>query len=187
MDNAELILTTLDRHLDHPVRLILYGRAALQLGFCEPPPEVAQSKDVDGIVAMSDLRGLIEDAGFWDAVAETNSDLENRELYLTHLFQADQVFLRRQWESDLLAVKRPPLRWLRLFRPATVDLILTKMMRGDDPQDMADIEFMVRHDRIASEAIESAFHDVLIPDIPELHDAFERAKPRVRRMVNEIV
>jgi len=48
MDNAELILKTLDQHLDHPVRLILYGRAALQLGFANPPAEVSFSKDVDG-------------------------------------------------------------------------------------------------------------------------------------------
>jgi hypothetical protein len=36
MDNASLILQTLDEHLDHPLQLVLYGRAALQLGFEGP-------------------------------------------------------------------------------------------------------------------------------------------------------
>ena len=48
---------------------------------------------------------------------------------MRHLFEADQVFLRRDWERHLVPITRPPTRWLRLFRPATLDLILTKMMR----------------------------------------------------------
>lgn len=63
MDNASIILQTLDRHLDHPVRLILYGRAALQLGFDDPPTSTARSRDVDGIVPFSDLEALTRDDG----------------------------------------------------------------------------------------------------------------------------
>jgi hypothetical protein len=63
-----------------------------------------------------------------------------------------------------------------------VDLILTKMMRGDDPQDMADVEFLIRHDRVSPEQIERALTDAVIPDLEELRDAFERAKPVVRRI-----
>lgn len=55
MDNASLILLTLDGHLDHAMRLVLYGRAALQLGFTDPPREVAESKDVDAIIPLGDL------------------------------------------------------------------------------------------------------------------------------------
>jgi hypothetical protein len=33
VNNPLLILQTLDRHLDHPVEMTLYGRAALALGF----------------------------------------------------------------------------------------------------------------------------------------------------------
>ncbi len=79
---------------------------------------------------------------------------------------------------------RPSTRWLRLFRPATLDLILTKMMRGDDPQDMEDIAFLIRHDRITPAQIETAFKDAVIPNVTELHDAFERAKPLVREIAN---
>ena len=62
MDNASLILEALDSYLNHPVRLILYGRAAIQLGFSHPPSDIAQSKDVDGIIPLSDLEGLTP---FW--------------------------------------------------------------------------------------------------------------------------
>ncbi|MFT5856956.1 MAG: hypothetical protein ACI8XO_004212 [Verrucomicrobiales bacterium] len=74
MDNASLILLTLDSHLRSPTRLILYGRAALQLGFTGPPPAVAQSKDVDAIIPLGDLDALSADDGFWDAQEATNSE-----------------------------------------------------------------------------------------------------------------
>src|SRR5713101_3192386 len=176
-----MILQTLDGHLDHSVRLVLYGRAALQLGFEVPPAGVAESKDVDGIVPLGDLDAMSADVGFWDAQEATNMQLRPKGLYITHLFRADQVFLRRDWEKHLVPITtRPALRWLRLFRPATLDLILTKMMRGDDPQDLADIAFLIRHDKITSGQIETALAGAVIPDLAELREAFERAKPLVR-------
>jgi hypothetical protein len=183
MDNASRILSTLDGHLDHPVRLIVYGRAALQLGFENPPPAVAFSKDVDGIVPLGDLDTLTEDLDFWDAQESTNQELRPLGLYITHLFRADQVFLRHDWEQHLMPVTRPPTRWLQLFRPATLDLILTKMMRGDDPQDMADVDFMIRHDHITHDQIEAALAAVVLPDLAELRAAYVLALPRVRELV----
>jgi hypothetical protein len=182
MNNASRILSMLDQRLDHAVRLVLYGRAALQLGFDDPPPEAAASKDVDAIIPLGDLEALSKDPGFWDAQEATNEALRPFGLYITHLFRADQVFLRADWERHLVSVTRPPTRWLRLFRPATLDLILTKMMRGDDPQDMADVEFLVRHDRITPAQIEEAFAAAVLPELAELRDAFVRAQPRVREL-----
>ena len=179
MVNAERILLTLDRHLDHEVRLILYGRAAIALGFPSPPDETLQSMDVDTIIPGSQERLVDEDMQFWDARDATNAELKKDGLYITHLFMDYQVFLRRQWEKEIVAITRPPMRWLRLFRPATLDFILTKMMRGNDEQDMADIAFMIRRDGITVGQIESAFADAVIPEMQELRDAFERAKPAV--------
>ncbi len=183
MDNASLILLTLDSHLGHATRLVLYGRAALQLGFTDPPREVAESRDVDAIIPLGDVDTLSSDEGFWDAQEATNRELRAKGLYITHLFRADQIFLRRDWEQHLVPVTRPQTRWLRLFRPATLDLILTKMMRGDDPQDMADIAFLVRHDQITPAQIESALGKAVIPDLEELREAFERAKPRLHGLI----
>ena len=182
MDNASLIIQTLDRHLHGPARLILYGRAALQLGFREPPSDIAESKDVDAIVPRGELDDFAANEDFWNAQEAANAELRPSGLYITHLFQSDQVFLRPDWEQHLVPIHRPPTRCLRLFRPATLDLILTKMMRGDDAQDMADVAFMIRHDRISPKQIEEALAEVVIPDLTELRDAFERAKPVVRKL-----
>ncbi len=182
MDNASRILETFDQHLDHSVRLVLYRRAALQLGFRNPPPGAARSRDVDAIIPLADLDSLTADEGFWDAQQVTNAKLRPQGLYITHLFRADQLFLRRDWEQHLVPLHRPVLRWLRLFRPATLDLILTKMMRGDDPQDMEDVAFLIGHDRVTPAQIEAAFSEAVIPNLEELRQAFERAKPRVREL-----
>jgi hypothetical protein len=179
MDNASLILTTFDRHLDHPTRLILYGRAAIQLGFESPPAEVARSLDVDGLIPEAELSALVADDNFWDAQIATNEALRPSGLYITHLFRDDQVFLRDEWLEHLVPISRPPLRFLRLSRPATLDLILTKMMRGDDAQDMEDVAFLIRHDGVTRAQLEETMRRARLPDIPEPHDAFAKAKPHV--------
>ena len=184
MSNPERILRALDSHLDHEVTLVLYGRAAIALGFENPPEAAARTLDVDAVIPISQLERFRADGRFWDAQEAVNRELEKEGLYITHLFEADQVFLRHDWEQHLVPIDRPATRWLRLFRPATLDLILTKMMRGDDAEDMSDIAFMIRHDRVTPEQIESALADAVIPDLLELREAFERAKPRVRELVD---
>jgi hypothetical protein len=81
VDNASLILQTLDGHLKHPARLIRYGRAAIQLGFADPPGDVAESKDVDAIIPLGDLDELSADEAFWDAQEATNTELRPKGLY----------------------------------------------------------------------------------------------------------
>jgi hypothetical protein len=183
--NAERILSTLDSHLDHEVSLVIYGRAAVALGFANAPESVSKTLDVDGIIPLTQTAQFRSDGNFWDAQEATNRELEKEGLYITHLFEADQIFLRRDWEQHLVPITRPSTRWLRLFRPATLDLILTKMMRGADPQDMADVAFLIRHDRVTPAQIESALADAVIPDLVELRDAFEQAKPRVRELASQ--
>jgi len=179
MTNAERIVSTLDSLLDHEVSLVIYGRAAVALGFTSPPREVANSLDVDVILRDSHTAALDADDQFWDSQAAVNAKLDREGLYMTHLFGERQVFLRRKWESEILPVLRPPLKFLRLFRPATIDLILTKMMRGNDEQDMQDVDFMIRHDRVTQRQIEDAFRDAVIPEGVELRDAYDRARPTV--------
>lgn len=138
---------------------------------------------MDVILRFSKTAELDADDQFWEAQARVNVELEKRGLYMTHMFEEDQVFLRPDWEQHIVPVLRPPTRWLKLFRPHTVDLILTKMMRGDDAQDMEDVAFLVRHDGITPEQMEPAFATVRMPDIQELRDAFDRALPAVRRIL----
>lgn len=184
-DNPTEVLLTLDRELDHEVSLVLFGRAALYLGFADAPEEFGTTQDVDGIIRLSQLPVLMEDHEFWEAQERANHILEPRGLYITHLFCEDQVFLRPEWEQSLVPVMRPETRWLRLFRPHTVDLILTKMMRGNDSQDMEDVAFLMRKGGITRKEMELAFQEVQMPDLPELRDAFARALPRVREILDQ--
>jgi hypothetical protein len=183
LDNPTEVILTLDRELDHEVNLVLYGRAALYLGFADAPAEFGTTQDVDGIIPLAQLPDLMEDHRFWDAQERTNRILEPRGLYITHLFCEDQVFLRPDWELHLVPVSRPTTQWLRLFRPHAVDLILTKMMRGNDPQDLEDIAFIVRKSRVTLAEMETACQQVRIPEIPELRAAFQQALPIVREIL----
>ncbi len=187
MDNPSLILSVVDQRLDHEVRLVLYGRSALCLGFDNSPPETARTQDVDAIISLAQSQTLEQDSNFWDAVEGANAELAARSLYITHLFSETEVFLRRDWISHIVPVNRPVLRWLRLFRPATIDLVLSKMMRGNDPQDMADAEFLIRHDHISEAQLLEAFAQMKPIELVELRDAFARAKPTVLKLTQEAV
>ena len=84
MNNPLFILQTLDRHLDHPVELTLYGRAALALGFPAHEPRHETTQDVDAIIPLAQLDQLRADEQFWNARDATNAELAERGLYLTH-------------------------------------------------------------------------------------------------------
>ena len=179
MSNAARIVSVLDGLLTKEAKLIIYGRAAIALGFENPPQATLRSLDVDALLSTSYETAFADTPEFWDAQGQLNQLLEREGLYMTHIFPADMVFLRRKWENEIVATLRPPLKYLRLFRPATLDLLLTKMMRGNDEQDMQDIDFLIRHDRLARIEIENAFVEAVIPDNQELRDAFARAQPTV--------
>ncbi len=186
MTNAEIIVRTFDGLLDHEASLVLYGRAAIALGFDQAPEVVGKSMDVDVILRFSDAAKMDADDQFWNAQEEVNIVLKKKGLYMTHMFTEAQVFLRRDWERHIMPVTSITLRWLKLFRPATLDLILTKMMRGNDAEDMSDIEFMIRHDLITYDQVEEALANVVIPDVQELRDAFEKARPAVLQIAHRI-
>ncbi len=178
MNNPLAILRALDGHLDHPVELTLYGRAALALGFATHERRHETTQDVDAIIPMAQLDQLRADEQFWDARDVTNAELAEHGLYMTHLFTEMDVFLPPDWLERRVAIPCP-FTHLKLYRPATLDLILTKMMRGADPDDLSDIEFLLRNEPVTETELRAAFERVRMPDIQELHDAFRSAKPRV--------
>jgi hypothetical protein len=183
-NNPSEILVTLDCELDHDVSLVLYGRAALCLGFSQSPPAFQATQDVDAIISISQLPLLTNDLQFWEAIDSTNHILSPKGLYITHLFAEDQVFLRPDWENFIVPIHSPQTRFLKLFRPHVIDLILTKMMRGNDALDMDDIRFLANTEKVTMPELENAFISVRMPqDIPELKEAFQRAIPTVREIV----
>lgn len=172
MNNPEVILRTLDRHLSKPTRLILYGRAALALGFDNTNPHFAATMDVDAILPEVEMSSIDEDDSFWNAIEETNRELEPGGLYLTHLFSDSQVILRANWLEKIVGIHMENVRFLVLFRPAIEDLILTKMMRID-PQDREDLDFLLSRADLESTDIKHLALQAHVPEIPEIRDAFE--------------
>ena len=110
---------------------------------------------------------------FWQAVQRANSELEADGLYLTHLFREVNVIIQPDWIT-----RRVRLDWgfakLIVFRPATIDLILTKMARGDD-DDMQDVHFLIRQEAVTADQLIAAFDRARVPDIAEIQDLFDRA------------
>lgn len=60
----------------------------------------------------------------------------------------------------------------RLGLRSPEDLCALAVQRESDPEDMDDVDFLIRHDGITLDQMEPAFATVRMPDIPELHEAF---------------
>jgi hypothetical protein len=184
MNHPEKILRILDGHLIEPTRLILYGRAALALGFENAPPSFHTTLDVDAILPEVEMSSIEADDQFWAAIEKTNDQLASTGLYITHLFTDSQVILSSDWLTHLQPIELPELKHLRLFRPATRDLILTKMMRVD-PQDRSDIEFLLSQSAPDPSDLERLFASANVPDIPEIADAFRENIQWLRQKVSK--
>lgn len=182
-DNPSHILRTLDAQLSHPVDLTLIGKAAIWLGFDSPPDDYGSTLDVDAVVPASESAALDQDVVFWEALTQANAALESMNLYLTHIFEEEQIFLRPDWAAHRVGISRLELKRIRLFRPATLDLILTKMMRGADPTHMEEIQWMISQDRITRDSMLACLAVARLPeDSPEWPALFEQAKAAVCKM-----
>jgi hypothetical protein len=110
---------------------------------------------VDGILPLAWLQPPDEHEDFWQAVQRTNIELEPDGLYLTHLFRELDVILQPDWINRRLRLV-VGLQKLAVFRPATIDLILTKMARADE-DDLQDIQFLLQQESITREQLTTAF------------------------------
>jgi hypothetical protein len=177
MSNPLRILSTLDQHLTLAAEITLFGRSALALGYAQAPDHFHNTQDVDGILPLAWLQPPDEHQDFWQAVQRTNTELESDGLYLTHLFREVDVILQPDWLIRRLRLD-VSLRKLAVFRPATIDLILTKMARADD-DDLQDIRFLLRQESMTRDQLETAFARARVPDVPEIRELFNRARPKV--------
>jgi hypothetical protein len=97
-------------------------------------------------------------------------------LYLAHIFDEHQLILRPGWYVQKQRIEWPALGQLTLYRPATLDLILTKMARADDPEDRRDILTLIALDRLSPQAVRQAIADARVPDLPDQIEQFHRAR-----------
>ena len=126
MSHADRILACLDANLTSRIELTLYGRAALTLGFDETPEDYALSRDVDVVLWLGQAEALNESTNFWEAVDQTNKDLAEDELYVSHFFTEDQVVLLPDWRESRVALPGT-YRHLDLYRLGDLDLLLSKL------------------------------------------------------------
>lgn len=182
MNNPLEILQTLDRHLSKSAELTVFGRSALVLGYPDPPAQYGATHDVDGIIPVAAQE---PDLDFWAAQQATNVELKNRGLYITHLFSEIDVILKPDWQQWRVSLELP-LAKLKVFRPATVDLVLTKMARGDE-QDLADIRFLLSQEPLSPEELRKAFADARVPDVEEIRQLFIAAQPKVLKLAGASV
>jgi hypothetical protein len=103
INNPQRILQTLDSYLEKETRIVLFGRAALALGFGDRGARFGKTQDVDAILPMIEMAKIESDAQFWRAIELTNRSLEKSGLYLSHLFTDRQVRWKpRSYETFLL-------------------------------------------------------------------------------------
>ena len=184
MNNPLRILVTLNGHLTQPAELTVFGRAALALGYTHTLPEFVTTHDVDGILPLDWLAAEDENLDFWLAQQKTNEELEPEGLYITHLFRELEIILTPDWVKR--RVRAPvELHKLTVFRPSTLDLILTKMARGDE-NDLADIRFLLGKEKISTAELHSAFERARIPDVAEIRELFQLARPKVLQMAASV-
>ena len=181
MSNPLRILKLLDQNLGEPTEITLFGRSALALGFPQAPEHFHNTQDVDGILPLAWLEPPEGHQDFWQAVQRTNAALEPEGLYLTHLFREIDVILQPDWIERRVRLDLG-LSQLTTFRPASVDLILTKMARGDD-EDLQDIRFILQQEPFSRGQLETAFERARVPDLTEIRELFNRSKPRVLALV----
>jgi hypothetical protein len=177
MNNPLRILQTLDRHLTTPAEITLFGRAALALGYTPSPAAFAATRDVDAILPIAWLAAEDENLDFWEAQQHTNAELKPDGLYLTHLFREFEIILTPDWLNRRVHIPLG-LHRLTVFRPATLDLILTKMARGDE-NDLADVEFLLTREPLTAGQLSAAFARARVPAVPEIQALFLSAQPKV--------
>jgi hypothetical protein len=182
MNNPLHILQTLDRHLTQPAEITIFGRAALALGFPNSPAAFATTHDVDAILPLGWLAAEDENMDFWQAQQKTNVELESSGLYITHLFRELEIILTPDWLSRRVRVPLN-LRKLTVFRPAALDLILTKMARGDE-NDLADIRFLLQQEPPSTAQLQAAFTRARMPDVPEIQELFRVSQPKVLALIS---
>lgn len=174
---AELILRTLDRHLTGPAEIRLMGGAALILAYGID----RTTEDADLLQDDRECELLVERAGFGDALEATNRELEPLGLYVSHIWGPEQQILTPAWRDRCRPVdlQLPNLRATAL---GPLDLIVSKLCRADD-EDLADIRFLVEHERLDAEEVRRAMREAMVPEV--FRDGYPEACARAETILRE--
>lgn len=156
MNTALRIAATLDRHLVERTEIVVFGAAALLLD-----PAYARhlatrtTNDVDIIIPAERELQIDADKNFWGAIVAVNNELESEGLYISHIFPEREVALTPEWQQHLVPMEVPGLAKLCVSRPRVLDLVISKMGRGD-AQDLDDVRSLLRLEHTVSGKIVTA-------------------------------
>ncbi len=190
MNAAQTIAETLDRHLTQPTEVVVFGAAALLLDRKFAGRLAGRStNDVDIIIPKEREMRVDADRTFWRAVEKTNQELEPKGLYITHIFPEREVALTPEWKQHLVPLHNDKLAKLSLQRPRMLDLVVSKMGRGD-VQDLVDVRGMLRLHREATGAqltgneVAQAARRAQVPEA--YREIFPRACERIVAVAREM-
>jgi hypothetical protein len=163
MRNSEFILARLDDCLKHrlTVTLHLLGGAALDLVYGIE----RFSEDVDCICTMTEAQAIDSDE-FQDSVAAANKALEPHGLYLTHIFDEEELVHLPDWPSRLTPPppQAPSFPHFSYDAVSAEDIILSKFTRFDE-KDRLDIQDLMRVCAVTPEMIDGLIPLVVVPDV----------------------
>lgn len=148
-----------------------------------------KTDDIDIIVPETHEMKVEADHGFWRGVQKTNDELESEGLYISHIFGENQIPLTPEWQDHLVRLEIPTLTKLRLSRPRVLDLVISKMARGDDV-DVEDVRRMLQseHKRtgkiISAREIQAAAERTRVPGL--LQEIFPEARRRIVTVAEEV-
>jgi hypothetical protein len=190
MNNAERIVATIDRHLPGKSEIVVFGSAALMLDRRYAEHLAARvTHDVDIIIPSDRELQMESDQNFWHAIDATNKELEPEGLYVTHIFPEREVTLTPEWKDHAVRLETPAFKHLGITRPRVLDLIISKMGRGD-AQDLEDVRMMLQLDHrvwgrtITTAELTEAATRAHVPSVYQ--EIFPRARSRVIATVKEI-
>jgi hypothetical protein len=173
---AALIVETLDRHLQGPGTIRLLGGAALTLGYGLD----RVTEDVDLLQDDLEVQALIDTAEFGVALEATNTELEPKGLYLTHIWGPEQLILSTGWRERCRPVALSSLEKLRLEVLGPADLIISKLARADDG-DLKDMQYLLATHTTAAE-VQGLLPSLTIPAV--FAETWPRAKASLLQLLS---
>lgn len=177
MNRAHRIAATLDGFLTKETPVIVFGAGAILLDPAFAPSlQNRETNDLDFIIPSDRELQVNSDHQFWEAKDAPNRALEPEGLFLSHIFVEHQVVLSKEWQQHLRPLAHPEFRFLRVSRPRTLDLVLSKMVRGD-AMDCEDVRFLLTHDPVRPDDIAAAAASATVADV--YADVFPSARQRI--------
>jgi hypothetical protein len=190
MNTAQRIAEAMDRHLAEKTEIIVFGSAALLLDpHCAQHLTVRVTNDVDIIIPAEREVKVDADRGFWKAIESANKELEPEGLYITHIFPEREVTLTPEWKQHTVRLETPDLEKLRVSRPRVLDLVISKMGRGD-AQDLEDVHGLLRLEHkmtgktITAAEVQAAAGRARVP--PVYREIFPEARRRIVAVAQEV-